>query len=269
MWRVLGGSVVGRAHVAKSLPCQDASAWLHSETLTCLAIADGAGSRAHSHAGAQAAVGAIVDWASSLVDDPGEGWAGDAFAIARESLEEAARAIDAPPEELACTLAGVIATEHAVFVGQLGDGLVFVREDDQDTRVVQPSDRGEYINETTFLTSPDWTDELRATTLPGAAVNSIALSTDGLQFEILSDVQTAAPYAPFFKDVFSWADSEDADSDSLVAFIERLDDQTGDDKTLLIAVRLPSTPEAQAPRCERSREEPTRVDGPNQPDESR
>jgi hypothetical protein len=72
--------------------------------------------------------------------------------------------------------------------------------------------------------------------IEGGRASAWALSTDGLQFKILADLDSGAAYAPFFEDVFAWAATPQGNSDDLLAFIAGLDAQSGDDKTLLIAV---------------------------------
>lgn len=238
MWKVLGGSVVGRTHTAKSLPCQDASGWHSTQDCVCLVVADGAGSRAHSQLGAQAAVAAIIEWASTLQITPRLDDLRGAFALARAAVEEAAGAADVPVDDLACTLAGAVIARESFLFGQVGDSLAFVRDRNGNTQTIEPPGRSEYLNETVFLTAEEWADTLRLVELPSEAVHSVALSTDGLQFKILSDVQQSTPYTPFFDDLFAWARTDDAHSAGLLAFIEELDDQSGDDKTLLLAVRI-------------------------------
>jgi hypothetical protein len=237
MWKVLGGSVVGRAHATKSLPCQDASGWHSGENCTCLVIADGAGSRSHSEKGAQTAVAAMLGWAASLTEVPQLEHVRDAFALARAAVETEAGAAELPAEDFACTLATVLICQDAFYFVQVGDSLAFVRRLDGSIFTVEPPGRSEYINETTFLTSDEWDQALRLSELPGGDVESVAVSTDGLQFEILSDVQASLPYVPFFDDAFAWAETDSAQTDGLMAFIDQLDDQSGDDKTLLLAVR--------------------------------
>jgi hypothetical protein len=237
MWKVLGGSVAGRTHLARSLPCQDASGWHVYGEWACLAVADGAGSREHSDVGARAAVAAVLEWAASLAGEPQLEGLRDAFEAARTALQESATLAGSQADELACTLAVAVVSDGALLLGQVGDTLAFVRDSQGDTHTIAPPDRAEHINETTFLTSEQWPDTLRLAALNDTSVDSIALATDGLQLKILADVLDSTPYLPFFEDVFAWASSDAGETEGLLAFIEQLDDQTGDDKSLLLAVK--------------------------------
>ena len=71
------------------------------------------------------------------------------------------------------------------------------------------------------------------------------LSTDGMRFQILADLVGATPFTPFFADAEVYTRSPSADADADGRFLAALDDQSGDDKTLLVAVRAPA-PEAPA-----------------------
>jgi hypothetical protein len=104
-------------------------------------------------------------------------------------------------------------------------------------RTISPSPRGEYVNETTFVTSAGAFDLLRLDRLPEGEVSAVAMSTDGLRMKILDDVAAATPYGPFFEDIFTYACSDRVKDTAVAAFIDGLADQTGDDKTLVVAVK--------------------------------
>jgi len=93
------------------------------------------------------------------------------------------------------------------------------------------------VNETAFLTGPDALGELRINVTPAARADTVFLATDGLRFKILDDLATAAPFAPFFEDLAAFARSPLASDDAVRAFLAGLDDQSGDDKTVIAAVR--------------------------------
>jgi hypothetical protein len=159
------------------------------------------------------------------------------FDAARARLDRAAVDAGGNVDELATTLSIVLITEEGVQVGQVGDGIVVVRDQLGGLRAITPAERFEYANETVFLSSETWRDHLRLERLPHSSVSGVALSTDGLRFKILDDLTLGTPYSPFFDDTFAWFDSDAATSDAVARFIDRLDDQSGDDKTLVIASR--------------------------------
>ena len=71
MWNVVGGSATGKSHLRNGTECQDSHGWLiRADGVVCLSVADGAGSRPRSGEGSQAAVEAVLDWASDLPGAP-------------------------------------------------------------------------------------------------------------------------------------------------------------------------------------------------------
>src|SRR5262249_55780804 len=94
-------------------------------------------------------------------------------------LAEAARQ-QVPPRELATTLIVAVATPNVVVSAQVGDGAVVVR-DSSGTLISMtslPSDG--YVNETTFLTSPEALSMAQGRFWAGRA-SHVAASSDGLQ----------------------------------------------------------------------------------------
>jgi len=239
-WKVIGGSVVGTSHIKSGIPCEDASDWTTVDGGgVCLVVADGAGSQPRSREGSEAVVNAVVGWAckravgeSDLGGDVREG-----VGAARNAVDILATEVGAPLREFASTLGIVLIGENSVQVVQVGDCIVVLQLSDSSIQAVSPPGRGEYLNETTFITSEDWESDLRIAHFSAAEVKAVAISTDGLQFKILQNVRSGIPYVPFFEDVFNWCLQDEATDDGIVRFIDRLDDQSGDDKTLLVAVR--------------------------------
>jgi hypothetical protein len=71
-------------------------------------------------------------------------------------------------------------------------------------------------------------------------VDALALTTDGLRYQVLDDVVANRPFAPFFQAAWAYARRADATPDAVTAFLDEIEDQSGDDKTLVLAVRDPS-----------------------------
>jgi hypothetical protein len=242
MWKVTGASVAGTTHEAAGRACDDASAWSAEADVTCLAVADGAGSRPLSGLGSALAVERAVSIASACAREPGASdpaaWLRMVFSDVREQLGALASGQNRVPDDYATTLAIVILTRDLVCIGQVGDAIVVAgREGAYET--VAPSPRTEYVNETSFVTEDRALDLARLTILPAAGIDSVFLSTDGLRYKILDDLATAAPFAPFFDDVAAYLRSPDATADAVQRFLAGLtDDQSGDDKTLVAAARI-------------------------------
>jgi len=253
MWKVIGASVTGTKHRAAGQEGQDAADWRTQAGLTCLAVADGAGSRPRAGHGATLAVGRALRRAVCAADpgaadagaaEPGaaEPAAGDPaawlrliFAEAREQITAQAAAHGHDPGDYATTLAVAILTRHEVSIGQIGDTIAVAGHQGR-YETVAPERRGEYLNETTFLTEPGALAGLRIVTRPAAEVDTVFLATDGLRFKVL-ELPAGAAFRPFFEDLGAYARSPGASPDAVRRFLAGLDDQTGDDKTLVAAVR--------------------------------
>jgi hypothetical protein len=236
MWKVIGASVAGTSHQATGRQCEDACGWRAGSGVTCLAVADGAGSRPKSRCGAALAVeSSLLACAEGQRAEDPAAWLPLIFAAAREQITARARADGNDADEYATTLAVAILTSTAVAVGQIGDTIA-VAGHAGGYQAVAPAPRAEYVNETAFLTGPGALRELRIEVTPAAQADTVFLATDGLRFKILDDLATAAPFEPFFEDLAAFARSPQASDDAVRAFLAGLDDQSGDDKTLVAAV---------------------------------
>src|SRR5262249_45336937 len=96
-----------------------------------------------------------------------------------------------------------------------------------------------YLNETYFLTEPDWKDQLQVRFLPADSI-AIALFSDGIEQMVLDG--TLTPHEPFFGPLFACASKT---SDSLQAsgqlerflLSDKIQSHTHDDVSLIVAVR--------------------------------
>jgi hypothetical protein len=259
VWRVVAASVAGTAHVARGRPGQDACRWLvRDDGVLIAAVADGAGSAERSGEGAALAVERAVAHLAAVVR-VGTGSTGDAgpaaslpttsgdwcavltaaFDAARNAIIDLAARESVEPGRFACTLAVVVATPTVVAAGQVGDGLVVVRELRDDLRAVCLPERGDYANETVFLTSDDMAGH-RQCHVSEEPFSAIALTTDGL-LRLAFHVPDHQVHRPFFDPMFRFAaDAVDgaAASTELGAFLtsDRVCARTDDDKTLILAV---------------------------------
>jgi hypothetical protein len=246
-WRVFGASVVGASHLRAGLPCQDAHAWrVRPDGTLLMAVADGAGSAERSDLGAQAAVAAALDALEQQSVPAGADWQPAlwvAFEAARGAVELLAAVHDLPSRAFASTLLCAVVTPHGLATAQLGDGLAVVGLAEGGWKVAASPQRGEYANETHFLTQPgvlaqvefDW-----CAAPPQAAV----LLTDGL-LRLVLDLQTGQPHSPFFEPLLAFAARTAPDADGqaqLAAFLssDRVNARTDDDKSLVLAVRQPA-----------------------------
>ncbi len=117
-----------------------------------------------------------------------------------ESLAE----IEAQPlRAYAATLILVGATADRLAVAQLGDGAVVAGELPDRLFLVNRPQRGEYANETYFLTQEDALEQVQVSVWE-KAVTSLAVMSDGLT-RLAMQLPAHEPYLPFFQPLFAFA----------------------------------------------------------------
>jgi Protein phosphatase 2C len=228
-WRVIGGSAAGTTHVKNGLGCDDAHGWLVGDERIVLAVADGAGSRpGTSMIGSHVAVAAVLD-------APPEATMTEFFAAAHAAVLAEAEALDLEPGMLATTLCVAVLEPGRARIGQVGDGIAVI-ETEAGMENVALAEQFEYANVTVFLTSEGGPERHLREWESDKPVSAVGLSTDGLRYKALANLQTREPFEPFFRDSWAYARGAGAISEPIVRFIDEVEDQTGDDKTLLVAV---------------------------------
>lgn len=210
------------------------------------ALADGAGSADFSDRGAASAVSAALTTLEVALQSgcPGDEdeWRAllqSAQAAAQEAVEQLAQAEENPLRSYACTLTCLVAANGQMAVLSLGDGIVIALDETGDLEAVSRLQRGEYANETFFLTQEDALEQaqfaFRAYT-PAA----VAMLSDGLA-RLALNFPEQTPFAPFFTPLIDFtgrADDVDQATNQLADFLdsERVNARTDDDKSLLLAV---------------------------------
>ena len=256
-WRAIARYAPGTSHQKLNMPCQDYEHYHIFNDVIVGAVADGAGSAKYSDIGAELAVETVIKylspingylrkrkrWWQSLCQPLSEEEAKKLFkstlkrAIA--SLEEQAKSKDYSVNDLACTLLIFVATPRWVAAMQIGDGFIVMRSQESEYQLLFQPDKGEFVNETTFITSSNALDEMRVRVLTGHQ-EFICASTDGLE-KLAIRFSDWTPFALFFKPLEEYlgetSDPEKED-EYLKNFLdsERLNARTDDDKTLLLCL---------------------------------
>lgn len=245
-WRVVAASVGGTSHLKNKQLCQDAHHWqILPDNVLVAAVADGAGSAVSGKVGAMVAVEAAIENISvkqltrrTLDDEQVRSVLNDAIIAAKLAVEDEAAACDKQPQDLATTLIITIATPELAAVVQIGDGMAVAKDRMGNLLALTMPDNGEYINATTFLTSPNALDTAQMRIWREAIVN-VGVLSDGLQMLALN-MAVGEPHKPFFFPLFDFAanaDDKAAAKEQLVKFLrsDRITQRTDDDLTLIIA----------------------------------
>ena len=170
---------------------------------------------------------------------------GPSIGAASPPSESAARGVqaDAPASlrDFATTLLAAVVTECWLACIQIGDGVIVVRRDGALEALTHPA-KGEYANQTDFVTADVYTETTQSRILRNHGVDAIALMSDGLE-RLAIELATNTPHAAFFRNLFAFAGSRELGHDERHAALsqelrsEKVNRLTDDDKTLLVAVR--------------------------------
>lgn len=178
-------SVVGRGHEKDGIVCQDAVAMVQGNRAVAIVVADGAGSASQAEFGSRAVADDLAAKLSndftalaSLDHDALSATLFDAMtgAIARE-----ARRLGCGHPDLATTVLFVVTDGKVLIGGQLGDGRVAIRDQQGVWRSWFEPVRGEFANQTVFVTSPQAHQSLQLERCPLAGVTGCILMTDGAE----------------------------------------------------------------------------------------
>jgi len=158
-----------------------------------------------------------------------------------ETLRQQAAEADASPRDFACTLLGAVVTEEVACFWQRGDGFILRDREGRYEPIFSP-DRGQYVNETSFITDADAAEALHFLRLD-ERLNQLAVLTDGLE-PVTIVARTGLGFERFFAPLFArLAQSEPGWREELAHQLAgllddpRVNAKTGDDKTLLLAIR--------------------------------
>ncbi len=243
-WAVLGDRCTGTSHRTRNTPCQDAFRYQEfgeSAEWLVIAVADGAGSAAHSEIGAALVCDELVSRVPNITPEKlaNRDEIVELFATVRDAVIAEAERLLTVPRELACTvLLCVIGPTMATFA-QLGDGAIVIGSGEEFLTVFWP-EPSEYANATDFLTEDRFREAIQFETV-SESICELALLTDGLQ-RLALDFATRRPHSGFFQPFFERLRAEMDPATLIEPFREFLDsprvnDRTDDDKTLVFAIR--------------------------------
>ncbi len=196
-WIIVGESSPGASHQKNNTPCQDAHFY---QTLPhgwgVAVVADGAGSVEKAHLGARFlaknAGQIFIDliqqkqWDKELPTE--EAWqqlSKNSFAQLRQSLETFAFSQQLSARDLSSTLMVVVFGPLGLLAAHIGDGRAgYLSKKNEWKALIQPW-KGEYANETVFLSSDIWDKEsidqyLKTSTIT-EKVKAFALLSDGCE----------------------------------------------------------------------------------------
>lgn len=157
MWRTVQCAVQGRSHVKSQVPCQDKTFSSSKNSVTVVALADGAGSAHYSHFGAECTTKYICEqlcdkFESFYNESDGTLVKKEILAKLLDQLEVLAVQLECEIKDLASTLLFVAVKDKSFIIAHIGDGVIGYLKDNQLKIATQP-ENGEFTNTTVFTTS--------------------------------------------------------------------------------------------------------------------
>ncbi len=176
-----GGRGCRSAHVKERIACQDCVGTADTAQVVAVALADGAGSAKLAEEGVRITVATFLKLVVESFDQLRAHSAAAAETVVRSvrtELNKTAALTGATVSDYASTLLFAATDARGFVAGQLGDGMVAVQRGDGTIPLFEPV-RGEYKNETIFVTSPDATRLFSVVTGECDSVMSFVLMSDG------------------------------------------------------------------------------------------
>jgi hypothetical protein len=201
--------VPGRSHLKTQTPCQDYVAARESNEVTCISLADGAGSRVRSEIGAHVAVTATLAFVcknfESLWQNMDKHNAKAAQRLVNRCLDAFKRKsakLGGDINDFACTLSFVAYSRGRYLAGHLGDGVIASVDADGQLQALSHPENGEFANTTLFLTDHKAASRLRLYRGQIEAKTGFAIMSDGTA-ESLYHKSSGVP-APAIQKLLEW-----------------------------------------------------------------
>ncbi|MEH2140274.1 PP2C family serine/threonine-protein phosphatase [Nostoc sp.] len=250
-WKAVADSAIGTSHQKQEIVCQDYVDYGIFDDVILGAVADGAGSAKHSDVGSKLAIETVLKCFSEINESPqkedfsqplSKEEAEKVFAkivnqVIKE-LQKQAEEGDYSVNDLACTLLVFVATPDWIAAMQIGDGFIVLRSQESEYKLLFKPDKGEFVNETTFITSTNAVKDMQVEVI-SEKQEFICASTDGLE-KVAIRLSDWKPFSPFFKPLEEYLHEtvNPKEDKYLTEFLnsERLNSRTDDDKTLLLCL---------------------------------
>jgi hypothetical protein len=231
--KVAVASAQGRRHQAEGTLCQDAVLGFVGTNSASIVLADGAGSASHSRLGAQITVDTLTrvirENFKRIVKSKEEKARKKIMIPLTKSLTAAAKRHQATLRDFACTLLFVATDGKTLLIGQLGDGRIGIRNADTgEWRSILDAFKGEFFNETVFITSENATDLLQLAIGPVNSIDACVIMSDGAEEGLYQ--RASHMFAPAVSRMLEWVQTYD-----------RLTIETALKNNLKDAVRLKTT----------------------------
>lgn len=252
-WITIGASVAGTRHRTRGEPKQDSMRVNQADDHLAIAAADGAGSAPRSATGADLATrrfsSSMKQWKERLPGMEGvtagqlEAAVAEAFRNAAEQIMRTAQSERREPRDYHTTLVALACINRYAAIRQTGDGGVIAIDRSGEPRLVSAPQRGQYVNETRFITMPGDSAAGRGVNIETVGLDALVLFTDGAESLLLN--QQGQPHRKSVAGIVKWAMRwaiEERDpakaNDGLAEYLasDEVARKTDDDLTVCIAI---------------------------------
>jgi len=172
-------NITGNAHERDGTPCQD-KLLIFTNGISFFGLSDGAGSCKQSDIGASLTLKETYSW---FLQNPNSSSPSDLLLSIQNCLDKYASENNLITRELSATLLFVFINNEIIRIGQVGDGIIGFRKQNTKFKKLFDAQKGEFANETTFVTSP--LNKIKFQTVElSLEVNEtidIVLMTDGIE----------------------------------------------------------------------------------------
>lgn len=255
-WRVIVESSIGVSHQKRGIVCQDYGSYKCFADVMIGAVADGAGSAKYSDEGAKLAVHTALKYLQEHYHELNWNSEKEASRLFSQTVQQVQRALQEKAHQkeyqlndLACTLLLFLAMPDRLAAMQIGDGFIVVKPLEKSYQLLFRPEKGEFANETTFITSSTALHQMQVCLKLGK-YPFICASTDGVERLAirLSDYTPSPSFFQPFEEYLQDPKNRQECSNYLQEFLssERLNSRTDDDKTLLVCLydhhNIPSIP---------------------------
>jgi serine/threonine protein phosphatase PrpC len=265
LWIIGAASVRGTGHVKIELPNQDAYEVASSRDGSSIAavVSDGAGSAPHAEKGAKACVKIMARCLLDIAENHCDAIAGALNLNPRgqqllqervtRGLQEVRNSLDPTGQRLQDyhhTFTGTVLTPTGGFIVQIGDSPAIITRAETALDIsgkhrevdffakheIHMPEKGEYANETSFVTQPDWLASLRFFPFHCDNHRAVLLMSDGTGELAISKGQAFRPFIGTLIHQMLKAHSQQERDQVLHENLShpQADELTADDKTLVI-----------------------------------
>ncbi len=241
MWLMNGTAIQGRGHRSEGTPCQDKIASKCNGTTYVIALADGAGSAALSHLGAEKCVDTITQYFLEHFDkcyfDDEDSVKQSIYEVLIENLKQLAIDNNCDIKDLASTLLCVAVSDDHFIAVHLGDGIIAFYDDDS-VKVYSSPDNGEFANVTHFVTSSNALSKIRIRKAELSEITAFYLMSDGAGTSLYSPQQKAASNAlKMMSDLSLMYSKDDVHNEITNFFTTSIGTKTLDDCSVVYMVK--------------------------------